>query len=1104
LSKKIKAVYDADPTAGDDLTKEGLFAGDDGEDNEVVYTRTQVSNTVAEVGAVKEIADRVGALETSTVPDPTSAFWNATILDNTLTANVFVSAYTGEAWIIVKGSDVTPTDDSVGSTPPTGFTIGNPPSTYDMVTCASGDLYFYQWDQVNRIVEKLTSSGERGINIVPSFTIGPIFSGTPLAMDEVTETQLSYAISAATIQNPCAGGTVTYNLYDARDASIVIFDAGTSGTYPTVPGQTYAWYVVAFDQFNNATGSKETTGSQVTMSSTTAEGNIQFDAVEFQEDEDTGFITVTGSRGGLTSGALTFDVSTHQYVSECVPGLGRAFNTTSGVDAGTDEITTSAAHNWTSADDGDPVVYAKKGGSAAIGLTDHGTYYLHYVDADEVTLHTSQAEGISGANPVALVSTGAETHYLFDGACEAKASEQVSVGDGVDAWSVVIELVDRNTNVNSMFGLYIDDGSESAGVVGTINSVLIKIMGSATSSSGAWQEINDGTRNIVVIEAENFNTSVPGAGTGWTTTYGNSYYSNDAYSRSDETGTYGSSSSVDLASPAPLLQYDINFISTNLHYAWFRSRTSPDTTKDCFHCTYNGGAVAGITGIKKGRVGDGTYTLNIMHWTNDLFAGGRASFTPATGDQTFETVQCESAVTIDKIVLTDDAAYDPGVIGAVGLGADDENYGPDESGTGGTVTIIDNPENPALPIDPPPSGTLAATTLLPADLATGVSASVNISAEFVGATQPNNTIYTVTASGGTITGVTDSQQTATSTVIVFNPTALMVANTEYTVTLTGTIKDSTGVTKSISESWSFTTAVAAPSGDILFNLNFANHTIGDYTAQQVITDWNVGDLGYQDDWITVNNSYGKCQIIADPTPGARFGKVLDVVHYAGRGAGGMNWRADFGSGTAYTDGETDAYLYYEIYMPSSNGWHALQNHLPGMITGTRLEASHAAETPEVGVYPHDGTVSFTAMTAKFSADAYPAWPAGTMSKYIYSATSVQSFDFFNTLDPTSEAVSGTYVLPFDQWVGIEARVKMNDVGSSNGLMEVWVTDNTYQSKKVVERTNRIWRTASTVRCDGLWLYSYFGGNAGNPLNQGPVDQHFYYGNFIVSKTPISH
>jgi hypothetical protein len=36
------------------------------------------------------------------------------------------------------------------------------------------------------------------------------------------------------------------------------------------------------------------------------------------------------------------------------------------------------------------------------------------------------------------------------------------------------------------------------------------------------------------------------------------------------------------------------------------------------------------------------------------------------------------------------------------------------------------------------------------------------------------------------------------------------------------------------------------------------------------------------------------------------------------------------------------------------------------------------------------------------------------------------------------------------------------------------------------------------------MYSYYGGKAGDPINQPSQTQYEYYDNFIVSKSPITH
>jgi len=180
MSKKIKAVYDADPTAGDDLTKEGLFAGDDGEDNEVVYTRTQVSNTVAEVGEVKRISDDVDSLLAGAIPpdpeDPSpAATWALTLAQNKLIPDRAVFNYTteaGAAWAETINTSTPPTY-------PGDFTDGQ----VGTLSAVSGwdvteTRRLWEYDDVNGIVQILTSQGESGIEITSVDTLAPVPSTT--------------------------------------------------------------------------------------------------------------------------------------------------------------------------------------------------------------------------------------------------------------------------------------------------------------------------------------------------------------------------------------------------------------------------------------------------------------------------------------------------------------------------------------------------------------------------------------------------------------------------------------------------------------------------------------------------------------------------------------------------------------------------------------------------------------------------------------------------------------------------------------------------------------------------------------------------------------
>jgi len=85
------------------------------------------------------------------------------------------------------------------------------------------------------------------------------------------------------------------------------------------------------------------------------------------------------------------------------------FNTGTGINDGTEVITTVPAHNFR---DGDPIVYNKNGGSASIGLTEDTTYYVNNITSTTLSLHTTAANAISDTSRVDLTAAGSETHLL--------------------------------------------------------------------------------------------------------------------------------------------------------------------------------------------------------------------------------------------------------------------------------------------------------------------------------------------------------------------------------------------------------------------------------------------------------------------------------------------------------------------------------------------------------------------------------------------------------------------------------------------------------------------------------------------------------------------
>jgi len=275
----------------------------------------------------------------------------------------------------------------------------------------------------------------------------------------------------------------------------------------------------------------------------------------------------------------------------------------------------------------------------------------------------------------------------------------------------------------------------------------------------------------------------------------------------------------------------------------------------------------------------------------------------------------------------------------------------------------------------------------------------------------------------------------------------------------------------------------------VLSANFERLSRGAYKESDLRSDFNVGQEGYNDSVLGPN--WNSTDIVADPANSGR-GNVLRVLHRKGQGgnsikAGGLRFRADMPEAEEY-------YLAYDYYVPSD--WFQPFGHkMPGLINGTLLEASHAfgkKPTPET-------LVAFSARMQTLSRDAFPARGQGAMMGYYYDKDKVQRNDFLNTVDPTSESVSGQYRLPRGEWITIEQYMKVNTGGKKNGKLKVWI-DGVLMSDQ-----DHRWRDASSTRLiDGIFMVSYYGGNPSDVRNQSPADNYQYYDNFIVSDSPITH
>ena len=174
--------------------------------------------------------------------------------------------------------------------------------------------------------------------------------------------------------------------------------------------------------------------------------------------------------------------------------------------------------------------------------------------------------------------------------------------------------------------------------------------------------------------------------------------------------------------------------------------------------------------------------------------------------------------------------------------------------------------------------------------------------------------------------------------------------------------------------------------------------------------------------------------------------------------------------------------------------------MPGLISNDLLRASHPTGTANTV----DGLEGFTAIMQAYSSDAWNRGD-GSLGVLYYDKDRIGGVDWLNTIDPASEANVGTYRIPRGEWITIEQRMRLNTVNQNDGIMQVWIN-----GKLVLDEDTHKWIANnvgfdnSRQRIDGIFMTSFYGGSASDPLNYAAQTQYHYYDNFIVSSSPITH
>jgi hypothetical protein len=88
--------------------------------------------------------------------------------------------------------------------------------------------------------------------------------------------------------------------------------------------------------------------------------------------------------------------------------------------------------------------------------------------------------------------------------------------------------------------------------------------------------------------------------------------------------------------------------------------------------------------------------------------------------------------------------------------------------------------------------------------------------------------------------------------------------------------------------------------------------------------------------------------------------------------------------------------------------------------------------------------------------------------------------------------NGRGLLQRERWYCIEQHVRLNAVGSSDGILRTWV-----DGQLALERTGMVFRRVSGLRIEDFWLDVYHGGT-----KPPPSDQQLYIDNIVIARSYI--
>lgn len=251
---------------------------------------------------------------------------------------------------------------------------------------------------------------------------------------------------------------------------------------------------------------------------------------------------------------------------------------------------------------------------------------------------------------------------------------------------------------------------------------------------------------------------------------------------------------------------------------------------------------------------------------------------------------------------------------------------------------------------------------------------------------------------------------------------------------------------------------AAPTGPELFRATFDAATPGPYAEAAVEADFN-GAPTWND-----GLDEGRATIVEEGNQ--RFLRVTYPANQFGPANGGVQFKVPLG-------GSHDE-LFFAYRVRFGEGFSFMKGgKLPGLVGGSS----------PTGCSPDPDGFSARNM-----------WRGGgDIVQYVYWPEQP------NTCGDDLDYETGGDALSFNpgQWHTVEHRVRMNTVGSQDGVLEAWVDGELSLSDDA-----RLWRNDGTFAIDTLYFSTFFGGSDSSwaPASAQTVD----FDDLVVSTEPLSH